>query len=49
MNVLHDQGLVDTKLTVFPDSQTTTASVMVTLANAYRMRRLGGCKPVDVR
>jgi hypothetical protein len=48
MNVLQHEGLVDVKMTVFPNEQTTTASVLTTLVNVYRMRRLGLCVPVDV-
>jgi len=49
VNVLRDEGLVDTKMTVFPNNQTTTASAAATLSNMYRLRRLDNLKPVDVR
>ena len=48
VNVLRDEGLVDTKVTLFPTKDTSTFDVVVVLANVYRMRRLGLTKPVVV-
>jgi|GEM_PF-4051342 len=49
VNCLCEEGMVDSKMTVFSNEQTTTTSVVATLANVYRFRRRGYCTPTDVQ
>jgi len=48
MNVLKHEGLVDVKVSLFNDRDTTTAGTVLTLATVLRLRRQGKLTPVDV-